>query len=91
VRGQTCRSTCTRYSDAEPTLLFPLIHSGLEPTICRTRGKHTNHYTTDTAVCKEDGWWNLLVYGVRRHFQQYFSHRGLVLLVEETEVPEENH
>jgi hypothetical protein len=28
-------------------IVFGLIRSGLEPTICRTRGKHANHYTTD--------------------------------------------
>ena len=28
--------------------VFGLTRSGLEPTIYRTRGEHTNHYTTDT-------------------------------------------
>ena len=35
-----------------------------------------------------------LVYGVERHFQQYFSYKCIswsVLLVEETGVPAENH
>ena len=34
-----------------------------------------------------------LVYGVKRHFQQYFSYisRQSVLLVEETGIPGENH
>ena len=36
---------------------------------------------------------NVLVYGVYRHFQQYFSYIGLYsdLLAEETGVPGENH
>jgi hypothetical protein len=39
----------THYPDSEPTSLvvFDLTRSGLEPTIYNTRGKHTNHYTTD--------------------------------------------
>jgi hypothetical protein len=28
-------------------IVFGLTQSGLEPTIYRTGGKHTNHYTTD--------------------------------------------
>jgi hypothetical protein len=30
--------------------VFGLTRPGLEPTIYRTRGEHTNHYATD-AVC----------------------------------------
>ena len=30
-----------------PILVFGLTRPGLEPTIYRTRGEHTNHYATD--------------------------------------------
>ena len=30
-----------------PISVFGLTFPGFEPTICRTRGEHANHYTTD--------------------------------------------
>ena len=33
-------------------IVFGLTRSGLEPTIYRTRGEHTNHYTTDAVSLK---------------------------------------
>ena len=35
-------------------LIFGLIRSGIEPTIYRTRGTYTNHYTTDAVQKFED-------------------------------------
>jgi Leucine-rich repeat (LRR) protein len=32
-------------------VVFGLTRLGLEPTIYRTRGEHTNHYTTDAVAC----------------------------------------
>ena len=32
-------------------IVFGLTRSGLEPTIYRTRGEHSNHYTTYAVVC----------------------------------------
>jgi hypothetical protein len=31
-------------------IVFGLTRSGLEPTIYRTRGEHTNHYITDAVL-----------------------------------------
>ena len=33
-----------------PILVSGLTHSGLEPTIYHTHGKHTNHYTTNAVA-----------------------------------------
>ena len=33
-------------------IVFGVIGSGLEPTIYRTRGEHTNHYTIGVVVMK---------------------------------------
>jgi hypothetical protein len=36
-------------------IVFGLTQPGLEPTIYRTRGEHTNHYATDGVHQKIDG------------------------------------
>jgi hypothetical protein len=39
--------TLTHYSDSEPTSLCSFSLMLLQPTICRTRDEHANHYATD--------------------------------------------
>jgi hypothetical protein len=34
-----------------------LTQSGLEPMFCRSRGEHTNHYTTDAVNSREEMDW----------------------------------
>jgi hypothetical protein len=41
---------CLAEKQQIPILAFGLTRSGLEPTIYRTRGEHTNHYTTDAVL-----------------------------------------
>ena len=45
---------CLEEKQQIPILVFGLTRSGLEPTIYRTRGEHTNHYTTDAVIYIED-------------------------------------
>jgi hypothetical protein len=52
LRRHVCLQTCFSSGEATNTnfIVFGLTRLGLEPTICCTRGKHANHYTTDAIV-----------------------------------------
>ena len=52
-----------------------MTQPGFDLTIYRTRGEHSNYYTTDEVNSRKDMKCVILRgYGVLRHFQQYFSY-----------------
>jgi hypothetical protein len=60
--------------------VFSLTQLGCEPTIYRTRGEHTNHYTTDAVVtfvyCGET---NILIIHVSRRLLAFNFYRFFLM------------